>query len=137
MLYSWNVFQRGNYRTTFQWWFIKWTKEKDGGWMKVKKLLIGLLVSGLVLSCTGCGGDEVINDSGEKVSSYGQFIEIKRNHYTDSNTNATDQIFMYDKDTKIVYVYTERSYSTSTMTYYVLDENGKPEIAVYGENYNG
>ena len=97
--------------------------------MKVKKLLIGLLVSGLALSFAGCGGDEVINDSGEKVSSYG--------HYTDSNTNATDQIFMYDKDTKIVYVYTERSYSTSTMPYYVLDENGKPEIAVYGENYNG
>mgnify|MGYP002609107389 FL=1 len=105
--------------------------------MKVKKLLIGLLVSGLALSFAGCGGDEVINDSGEKVSSYGQFIEIKRNHYTDSNTNATDQIFMYDKDTKIVYVYTERSYSTSAMPYYVLDENGKPEIAIYGENYNG
>ena len=113
------------------------TREKDGDWMKVKKLLIGLLVSGLALSFTGCGGDEVINEKGEKVSSYGQFIEIKRNHYTDSNTNATDQIFMYDKDTKIVYVYTERSYSTSTMPYYVLDENGKPEIAVYGENYNG
>ena len=104
--------------------------------MKVKKLLIGLLVSGLALSFAGCG-DKVINDSGEKVSSYVQFIEIKRNHYTDSNANATDQIFMYDKDTKIVYVYTERSYSTSTMPYYVLNENGKPEIAVYGENYNG
>ena len=63
--------------------------------MKVKKLLIGLLVSGLALSFTGCGGDEVINEKGEKVSFYGQFIEIKRNHYTDSNTNATDQIFMY------------------------------------------
>ena len=104
--------------------------------MKVKKLLIGLLVSGLTLSFTGCG-DKVVNDKGEKVSSYGQFIEIKRNHYVDSRSNATDQIFMYDKDTKIVYVYTERSYSTSTMPYYVLNENGKPEIAVYGENYNG
>lgn len=38
--------------------------------MKIKKLLIGLLVSGLTLSFTGCG-NEVINDSGEKVSSYG------------------------------------------------------------------
>lgn len=95
--------------------------------MKVKKLLIGLLVSGLTLSFAGCG-DKVINDTGEKVSSYGQFIEIKRNHYTDSNTNATDQIFM---------LYTERSYSTSTMPYYTLDENGKPEIAIYGENYSG
>lgn len=105
--------------------------------MKIKNLIVGLLMAGLTLSFTGCGGDEVINDKGEKVSSYGQFIEIKRNHYTDSRGNATYQIFMYDKDTKIVYVYTERSYSTSTMTYYALDENGKPEIAVYGENYNG
>lgn len=48
-----------------------------------------------------------------------------------------NQTFMYDKDTKIVYVYTERAYSTSTMTYYTLDENGKPEIAIYGGNYNG
>ena len=104
--------------------------------MKIKKLLIGLLVSGLTLSFAGCG-NEVINDSGEKVSSYGQFIEIKRNHYTDSGGNATDQIFMYDKDTKIVYVYTEHLYSTSTMPYYILDKNGKPEIAVYGDNYNG
>ena len=104
--------------------------------MKIKKLLIGLLVSGLTLSFTGCG-DKVVNDKGEKVQSFGQFIEIKRNHYVDSRANATDQIFMYDKDTKIVYVYTERSYSTSTMPYYVLNENGKPEIAVYGENYNG
>ena len=104
--------------------------------MRIKKLLIGLLVSGLALSFTGCG-DKVINDNGEKVSSYGQFIEIKRNFYTDHFGNYTNQTFMYDKDTKIVYVYTERTYSTSTMTYYVLDENSKPEIAIYGENYNG
>lgn len=104
--------------------------------MKIKNLIVGLLMAGLALSFAGCG-DKVINDKGEKVSSYGQFIEIKRNHYTDSRGNATYQIFMYDKDTKIVYVYTERSYSTSTMPYYALDENGKPEIAVYGENYNG
>ena len=105
--------------------------------MKIKKLLIGLLVSGLALSFTGCVGDEVINEKCEKVSSYGQFIEIKRNHYTDNSGNSVNQTFMYDKDTKIVYVYTERSYSTSTMPYYVLNENGKPEIAIYGENYNG
>lgn len=104
--------------------------------MKIKKLLIGLLVSGLALSFTGCG-DTITNDNGEKVSIYGQFIEIKRNNYTDSGGNSTDQIFMYDRNTKIVYVYTERSYSTSTTPYYVLDENDKPEIAIYGENYNG
>lgn len=104
--------------------------------MKIKKLFIGLLVTGLVLSLVGCG-DKVINDNGENVSAYGQFIEIKRNFYTDDLGKHARQTFMYDKDTKIVYVYTERLYSTSTMTYYVLDENGKPEIAIYGENYNG
>lgn len=104
--------------------------------MRVKRLLIGLFVSGLVFSFTGCG-NEVINENGEKVSSYGQFIEIKTNNYIDSNANNTYQKFMYDKDTKIVYVYIEHSYSTSAMPYYVLDENGKPEITIYGENYNG
>lgn len=104
--------------------------------MKAKKLLIGLLVSGLVLLFAGCG-DKVINDNGENVSAYGQFIEIKRISYTDNLGKYTNQTFMYDKNTKIVYVYTERTYSTSAMPYYVLDENGKPEIAIYGENYNG
>ena len=99
--------------------------------MKVKKLLIGLLISGLTLSFAGCG------DNGEKIRSYGQFIEFKRNYYKDANAYGTDQIFMYDKDTRIVYVYTERPYATSVMPYYILDENGKPEIAIYGENYNG
>ncbi|RHS62018.1 hypothetical protein DW958_14090 [Ruminococcus sp. AM46-18] len=103
--------------------------------MKIKNLTVGLLMAGLALSCTGC--DKVINENGKKVSSYGQFIEIKRNYYTDNMANNTIQKFMYDKDTKIVYVYTERSKSTSAMPYYVLDENGKPEIAIYGENYNG
>ena len=69
--------------------------------MKIKNLIVGLLMVGLALSFSGCGGDEVINDNGEKVSSYGQFIEIKTNNYTDSNANSTYQKFMYDKDTKL------------------------------------
>lgn len=47
--------------------------------MKVKKLLTGFLVSGLVLSFAGCG-DKVINDKGEKVQSFGQFIAFKREY---------------------------------------------------------
>ena len=35
--------------------------------MRIKRLLIGLLVSGLALSFAGCG-DKVINDKGEKSS---------------------------------------------------------------------
>ena len=104
--------------------------------MKIKKLLIGLLVSGLAFSFTGCG-DEVINDNGEKVSSYGQFVEINKKNIVSSNGFTFIQYFVYDKTTKIVYVLQGLKNFSGIAPYYVLDENGKPEIAIYGENYNG
>lgn len=104
--------------------------------MKIKKLLIGLIVSGLALSFTGCG-DKTINDKGEEVDSFGQFIEIKSYNFTTSYSNQYIQHFVYDKDTKIVYILYEKQYGVAASLYYVLDENGKPEIAIYGENYNG
>ena len=105
--------------------------------MKVKKLLIGLIVSGLALSFTGCGGDEVINDKGEKVQSFGQFIEINTTQIASSDGYVFNQYFVYDKTTKIVYVLQDSSCYSGITPYYVLNENGKPEIAIYGENYNG
>lgn len=107
--------------------------------MKVKKLLIGFLILRLVLSFAGCG-DKVINDSGEKVQSFGQFIEFKEIKIVSSNGYIFNQYFVYDKTTKIVYVVqgSDRYGGIGGITpYYILDENGKPEIAVYGENYNG
>ena len=103
--------------------------------MKIKKLLIGLIVSGLALSFTGCG-DKTINDKGEEVDSFGQFIEIKSYNFT-TGFSRYIQHFVYDKDTKIVYILYEKAYGVATSLYYVLDENGKPEIAIYGENYKG
>ena len=105
--------------------------------MKVKKLLIGLLIFGLTLSFTGCGGDEFINEKGEKVQSFGQFIEINKTYVTSSNGYRFSQYFVYDKTTKIVYVLQDSSCYGGITPYYILNENGKPEIAVYGENYNG
>lgn len=105
--------------------------------MKIKKLLIGLLVSGLALSFTGCVGDEVINEKGEKVQSFGQFIEINTTQIASSDGYVFNQYFVYDKTTKIVYVLQDSSCYSGITPYYILDENDKPEIAVYGENYNG
>ena len=104
--------------------------------MKVKKLLIGLLVSGLTLSFTGCG-DKVVNDKGEKVQSFGQFIEINKTSIVLSDGYTVDQYFVYDKTTKVVYVFQGLKNFSGITPYYVLDKNGKPEIAIYGENYNG
>lgn len=105
--------------------------------MKIKNLTVGLLMAGLALSCTGCGGDEVINDKGEKVQSFGQFIEIKSYDFSTSYSNQNIQHFVYDKDTKIVYILYEKPYGIAAMPYYVLNKNDKTEIAIYGENYNG
>lgn len=103
--------------------------------MKIKNLIVGLLMTGLAFSFTGCG-DKVINDSGEKVQLFGQFIEINRTEINLSGYRLS-QYFIYDKTTKIVYVLQNTSCYSGITPYYVLDENGKPEIAVYGENYNG
>lgn len=103
--------------------------------MKIKNLIVGLLMAGLALSFAGCG-DKVINDKGEKVQSFGQFIEIKETQIA-SNGYIFNQYFVYDKTTKIVYVLQGLKNFSGITQYYVLDENGKPEIAIYGENYNG
>lgn len=103
--------------------------------MKIKNLIVGLLMAGLALSFAGCG-DKVINDKGEKVQSFGQFIEIKETQIA-SNGYIFNQYFVYDKITKIVYVLQDSSCYGGITPYYILDENGKPEIAIYGENYNG
>lgn len=92
-------------------------------------------MAGLALSFAGCG-DKVINDKGEKVQSFGQFIEIKETQIA-SNGYIFNQYFVYDKTTKIVYVLQGLKNFSGITPYYVLDENGKPEIAIYGENYNG
>lgn len=104
--------------------------------MKVKNLTVGLLMAGLALSFTGCG-DKVVNDKGEKVQSFGQFIEINKTDVTSSNGYRFSQYFVYDKTTKIVYVLQGSEHYSGITPYYVLDENGKPEIAIYGKNYNG
>lgn len=105
--------------------------------MKIKNLTVGLLMAGLALSFAGCGGDEVINEKGEKVQSFGQFIEIKETKIASSDWYVFSQYFVYDKITKIVYVLQDSSCYGGITPYYVLNENGKPEIAIYGENYDG
>lgn len=104
--------------------------------MKIRNLTVGLFMAGLALSFTGCG-DKVINDSGEKVQSFGQFIEIKKIRIAPCDGRILSQYFVYDKTTKIVYVIQSPDRYSGITPYYVLDENGKPEIAIYGENYNG
>lgn len=42
---------------------------------------------------------------------------------------------VYDPNTMICYMYMNGPYRAALSPYYVLDEDGYPEIAVYGVNY--
>lgn len=42
---------------------------------------------------------------------------------------------VYDPNTMICYMYISGPYKAALSPYYVLDEDGYPEIAVYGVNY--
>ena len=64
-------------------------------------------------------------------------IGIKKTRIELYGVHILSQYFVYDKTTKIVYVVQSPDRYSGITPYYVLDENGKPEIAVYGENYNG
>ena len=48
-----------------------------------------------------------------------------------------DEFFLYDTETKIVYVLLNGDVDSGITQYYVLYENGKPEIAIYVGNYSG
>ena len=70
------------------------------------------------------------------------FYDYAIYHFYHTYTNILnyyliDEFFLYDTETKIVYVLLNGDVDSGITPYYVLDENGKPEIAIYGENYSG
>ena len=58
-------------------------------------------------------------------SSFG-LIEIENEH---------QKQLLYDPETKVVYMYICTLNRAGISPYYIIGENGKPEIAMYGVNY--
>lgn len=99
----------------------------------MKKAIVFLTALTLMFSAAGCGGEKIINEYGEKVPIYGDFIEINHKRY---NTYTTERL-VYDKNTKVMYWYFDNShdFSIAVSPYYIIGKNGEPEIGVYRENY--
>lgn len=51
-----------------------------------------------------------------------------------SDICGTNQLY-YDPATKVIYMYVHEYQTGGITPYYVIGEDGKPEIAVYGVNY--
>lgn len=84
----------------------------------MKRFLLILLVISSVLLLTGCCKDGN--------SLFGLVIL--------SNPDANTYI-CYDKKTNVVYYCYRSTYLASMTEYYIINKDGKPEIAIYEVNY--
>ncbi|HAU87765.1 MAG TPA: hypothetical protein DCW90_20440 [Lachnospiraceae bacterium] len=99
----------------------------------MKKVFTFLAALSFMFVFAGCGENKIINEYGEERQVYGDFIEINHKMY---NTYMVEHI-VYDKNTKVMYLYFDNrwDHSIAMSPYYIIGKNGKPEIGMYGENY--
>lgn len=90
----------------------------------MKKLIIFIMI--FILAIGLCSCKDFTEDFGER------FVTIKKENAP--HIFGNNCIFLYDKDTKIVYLYTMGG-SHASMTVYYIMKNGVPTIAIYGQNY--
>jgi len=93
-----------------------------------KKIAIILLLAVLTVTLAGCASKTIDSKGIERYVSYG-LIEVETLD-TESKTTVA-----YDPRTMICYLKFIDVYRLGISPYYVIGEDGKPEIAVYGVNY--
>jgi hypothetical protein len=101
----------------------------------MKKLLISILICALAIGLCACGVRTTTYPDGQEKKLSGQFTLIKKVS-KGSGAFGNTCYYIYDNDTKIVYLYTCGGYHATMCPYYVI-ENNAPTIAVYGVNWNG
>lgn len=92
---------------------------------KIISILILVILTGMLL----CGCSHKTYTDSNKSILQNKFTIIRE------DKGISDDIYLiYDKYTKIVYLYT-RGGSHATMCPYYININGKPTVAIYGVNY--
>lgn len=104
----------------------------------MKKKIAALLgITLLSFNLFGCG-KTITTEDGVERHVYGRFIELDCNSFDDEAGSGHLQHLVYDKDTKIIYIYETCGGvygGVSISPYYVMDANNNPVIAVYnGDN---
>lgn len=94
----------------------------------MKKLIFILALLCILVIISGCS-PKYVDDNGTSYEvSYG-FIVISK-----FNMDKHMEI-AYDPETKICYIVDIRAYGGGICPYYIIGENGEPEIAVYNKNF--
>lgn len=97
----------------------------------MKKITISILICALAIILCACGVRTTAYPDGQKKYLSDEFTLIKK-----VNGPGNNCYYIYDNNTKIVYLYTRGSYNGTMCPYYII-EDGVPAIAVYGVNWNG
>ena len=96
---------------------------------KIKKIVICAILIFIILALAGC--KKVTDPYGIERNMASEFIKVKNL----SQIGSGKASIYYDPETMICYMQITSLYSLCLTPYYVLGENDKPEIAVYGVNY--
>ncbi len=78
----------------------------------------------------GCKGTTVDQYGNTRNTIYG-LVEVKE--------LISDEAYgvAYDPETKVCYILFQAPYKSGASPYYIINDNGLPEIAIYGVNYFG
>lgn len=98
----------------------------------MKKIIISILICALAIVLCACGTKTTNYPDGQKTALSNQFTVIK---IVDGGAFDNSCYYLYDKETKIVYLYTIGGYHATMCPYYII-VNNEPTLAIYGVNYN-
>lgn len=93
----------------------------------MKKLIIILMICVLTIGLCACSNSA----KEQQMEIRTQFIIFK---YYDGGFFETSFYYMYDRDTKVVYLYTSGGSHATMCPYYIIVDD-IPTLAIYGRNY--
>ena len=95
-------------------------------------VILLLLILCLVTGCKNTNATDIYGN--ERTTEYG-LVQIKSERYGNSMSGAFLRSIVYDPVTMVCYITLNGCGLYGISPYYVINEDGKPEIAIYGVNY--
>ncbi len=96
----------------------------------MKKIFVCLMLVSCLFALAGCKTKITDEFGNERIVGFG-LVEVKALSEQRYERNK----ICYDPATKICYLKAEGYHSLAICPYYIIGEDGAPEIAVYGVNY--
>ena len=96
----------------------------------MKKILLVLLLIATLFVVSGCHSSVIDDEGNVRTLSFG-LIEIR----SLNNDTSSLTYICYDPSTKVCYLLNKMTSKGFISPYYIVNENGEAEIAIYGKNY--